>query len=131
AQVADITEFNEQEQPGDRLERRLLVIDEFQDLIGERDSANTFFAGIKRLGAKARAAGIHMVLATQRPDKDTVPPIIKANLSGKIALQVSTKTNSRIVIDTGGAEALHGKGDLLASLGRGVIRAQAALLSEH
>jgi S-DNA-T family DNA segregation ATPase FtsK/SpoIIIE len=131
AQVADITEFNEQEQPGDRLERRLLVIDEFQDLIGERDPAKTFFAGIKRLGAKARAAGIHMVLATQRPDKDTVPPIIKANLSGKIALQVSTKTNSRIVIDTGGAEALHGKGDLLASLGRGVIRAQAALLSEH
>jgi S-DNA-T family DNA segregation ATPase FtsK/SpoIIIE len=131
AQVADITEFNEQEKPGDRLERRLLVIDEFQDLIGERDSAKTFFAGIKRLGAKARAAGIHMVLATQRPDKDTVPPIIRANLSGKIALQVSTKTNSRIVLDAGGAEALHGKGDLLASLGRGLTRAQAALLSEH
>jgi S-DNA-T family DNA segregation ATPase FtsK/SpoIIIE len=131
AQVADITEFNEQEQPGDRLERRLLVIDEFQDLIGERDSAKTFFAGIKRLGAKARAAGIHMVLATQRPDRETVPPLIKANLSGKIALQVSTKTNSRIVLDAGGAELLHGKGDLLASLGRGVIRAQAPLLSEH
>jgi S-DNA-T family DNA segregation ATPase FtsK/SpoIIIE len=131
AQVADITEFNEQEKLEDRLERRLLVIDEFQDLIGERDSAKTFFAGIKRLGAKARAAGIHMVLATQRPDKDTVPPIIKANLSGKIALQVSTKANSRIVLDAGGAEALHGKGDLLASLGRGVTRAQAALLSEH
>jgi len=131
AQVVDISEFNEQERAGDQLERRLLVIDEFQDLIGERDSARTFFAGIKRLGAKARAAGIHMVLATQRPDRDTVPPIIKANLSGKIALQVSTKTNSRIVLDAGGAELLHGKGDLLANLGRGIARAQAALLSDH
>lgn len=127
-QVMDIGEFNEQAAPGDRLERRILVIDEFQDLITEKVSAKEFFAGIKRLGAKARAAGIHLVLATQRPDRETVPPIIKANLAGKIALQVSSQTNSRIVLDQGGAERLLGKGDLLANLGRGIVRAQAPLL---
>jgi S-DNA-T family DNA segregation ATPase FtsK/SpoIIIE len=128
AQVMDVGEYNEQASSGDRLERRVLVIDEFQDLITEKSSAKEFFAGIKRLGAKARAAGIHLILATQRPDRETVPPIVKANLGGKIALQVSSQTNSRIVLDQGGAERLLGKGDLLANLGRGIVRAQAPLL---
>ena len=64
------------------------------------------------LGAKARAAGIHIILATQRPDRETVHPTIKANLSGRLALQVGSQTNSRIILDQGGAEALLGKGDL-------------------
>lgn len=131
AQVADIRELNEQAAPGERLERRVLVIDEFQDLIAEKSSAQAFFSGIKRLGAKARAAGIHLILATQRPDRDTVPPIVKANLGGKVALQVGSNSNSRIVLDSGGAEKLLGKGDLLASLGKGLVRAQAPLLSER
>lgn len=131
AQVVDIREFNEQAAPEQKLERRVLVIEEFQDLITEKASSQAFFSGIKRLGAKARAAGIHLILATQRPDKDVVPPVIKANLGGKIALQVGSKTNSRIILDEGGAEKLLGKGDLLASLGRGLVRAQSALLSER
>jgi S-DNA-T family DNA segregation ATPase FtsK/SpoIIIE len=130
ARVSDIGEFNEQAGPDERLERRVLVIDEFQDLITDKASTHAFFAGIRRLGAKARAAGIHLVLATQRPDRDTIPPIVKANLGGKIALQVASKTNSRIVLDDGGAERLLGKGDLLANLGRGLVRAQAPLSSE-
>jgi S-DNA-T family DNA segregation ATPase FtsK/SpoIIIE len=129
AQVSGIEEYNEQVGPERCLERRMLVVDEFQDLIAERDAAQTFFAGIKRLGAKARAAGIHMILATQRPDRSTVPPIVKANLGGKVALQVSSLTNSRIVLDQGGAERLLGKGDLLADLGHGVVRAQAAMIA--
>jgi DNA segregation ATPase FtsK/SpoIIIE, S-DNA-T family len=128
ARVTDIGEFNEQASPEQRLERRLLVIDEFQDLITDKATTQAFFAGIRRLGAKARAAGIHLVLATQRPDREVVPPIVKANLGGKIALQVASKTNSRIVLDEGGAERLLGKGDLLANLGRGLVRAQAPLL---
>lgn len=130
ARVTDIGEFNEQASAEARLERRILVIDEFQDLIGDKATTAAFFGAIRRLGAKARAAGIHLVLATQRPDKDVVPPIIKANLGGKIALQVASKTNSRIVLDEGGAERLLGKGDLLANLGRGLVRAQAPLLGE-
>jgi S-DNA-T family DNA segregation ATPase FtsK/SpoIIIE len=129
ARVIDIGEFNEQAQAAERLERRVLVIDEFQDLITDKGSREPFFAGIRRLGAKARAAGIHLVLATQRPDRDVVPPIVKANLGGKIALQVASKINSRIVLDEAGAERLLGKGDLLANLGRGLVRAQGPLLS--
>jgi len=124
----DLSEYNEQASASDRIERRVLVIDEFQDLITDKKSAKAFFGGIKRLGAKARAAGVHMILATQRPDRDTVPPIIKANLGGRIALRVGSQTNSRIILDQGGAETLLGKGDLYASLGRGVVRAQAPLL---
>jgi len=128
AQVMDVAEYNEQVGVHDQLERRVLVVDEFQDLIAEKASAQSFFAGIKRLGAKARAAGIHMILATQRPDRETVPPIVKANLGGRIALQVGSGTNSRIILDQGGAETLLGKGDLYASLGKGIVRAQAPLL---
>jgi DNA segregation ATPase FtsK/SpoIIIE-like protein len=131
ARVTDIGEFNEQASAADRLERRVLVIDEFQDLIADKATTAAFFAAVRRLGAKARAAGIHLVLATQRPDKDVVPPIVKANLGGKIALQVASKINSRIILDEGGAERLLGKGDLIASLGRGLVRAQAPLLGER
>jgi S-DNA-T family DNA segregation ATPase FtsK/SpoIIIE len=128
AQVMDIEEFNEQASPSERLNRRVLVVDEFQDLFTDKNATQTFFAGVKRLGSKARAAGVHLVLATQRPDRDTVPPIIKANLGGKIALQVASQPNSKIILDKVGAERLLGKGDLMASLGRGIVRAQAPLL---
>jgi S-DNA-T family DNA segregation ATPase FtsK/SpoIIIE len=128
AQVSGIDEYNEQAEAPRRLERRILVVDEFQDLVAERDVAQAFFAGVRRLGAKARAAGVHMLLATQRPDRLTVPPIIKANLGGKVALQVASQINSRIILDQGGAERLLGKGDLLADLGHGVVRAQAAMI---
>lgn len=129
AQVADLLEYNEQVSGSERLERRVLIIDEFQDLIVDRQSRDAFFSGIRRLGAKARAAGIHLALATQRPDRETVPPIIKSNLGGKVALQVRDQVNSRIVLGRGGAERLLGKGDLFADLGHGVVRAQGALMA--
>jgi S-DNA-T family DNA segregation ATPase FtsK/SpoIIIE len=129
AQVSDIREFNEGRKAEDCLERKIVVIDEFQDLTAEKASATPFFAGVKRLGAKARAAGVHLILATQRPDKDVVPPLLKTNLAGKIALRVATATNSRIILDEGGAERLLGKGDLLANLGHGLVRAQAPLVA--
>jgi len=108
--------------------RILLVIDEFQDLITDKSSTLAFFDSVRRLGAKARAAGIHLVLATQRPDRNVVPPVIRANLGGKVALQVASAINSRIILDESGAERLLGKGDLFANLGRGLVRAQAPLL---
>lgn len=129
AQVGDLAEYNELADPADRLERKVVVIDEFQDLTAEKSTAKPFFDGVKRLGAKARAAGVHLILATQRPDKDTVPGLLRANLGGKIALRVASAVNSRIVLDEAGAEKLLGKGDLLADLGHGSVRAQAALLS--
>jgi S-DNA-T family DNA segregation ATPase FtsK/SpoIIIE len=128
AKVRDIDEHNEQVPPAEQLERKILLIDEFQELTAERTAAQRFFALIKRLGAKARAAGIHLVLATQRPDRSTVPAIVKANLGGKLALKVASGVNSRIILDATGAEKLYGKGDLLADLGHGPIRAQAPLI---
>jgi S-DNA-T family DNA segregation ATPase FtsK/SpoIIIE len=128
AHVSDIREYNQSVPDTDRLERKVVVIDEFQDLTAEKASAKPFFDGIKRLGAKARAAGVHLILATQRPDREVVPPLLRTNLGGKVALRVANAVNSRIILDQAGAEKLHGKGDLLANLGHGTIRAQAPMV---
>ncbi len=127
ASVRSIDEYNLQVGREEALERKILVIDEFGDLAIDKGIAKHFITIVQRLGSKARAAGIHLVLATQRPDRQTVPPAIKANLGGKVALKVASGTNSRIILDAGGAENLHGKGDLIADLGQGLVRAQAAL----
>jgi S-DNA-T family DNA segregation ATPase FtsK/SpoIIIE len=127
--VEDIEGYNELAagEPG-ALARHVLVLDEFQDLVVDPATKKPFLDGIARLGAKARAAGIHLVLATQRPDQHVVPGVIKANLGGKIALRVATAVNSRIILDQPGAELLLGNGDFLADLGRGLVRGQGALV---
>ena len=103
----------------------VLVFDEFADLIltgrGERKSFEDMVA---RLAGKGRAAGVHLVLATQRPDRTVVTGLIKSNLPMKVCLRVANATNSQIVLGEGGAESLLGKGDLLCDLGRGIARAQ-------
>ncbi|HZF50295.1 MAG TPA: FtsK/SpoIIIE domain-containing protein [Polyangiaceae bacterium] len=125
AKVQSIDEYNEL--GAEQLARRVVVVDEFQDLIAGRSTRQAFLDAVKRLGQMARAAGIHLILATQRPDRNTVPGEIKANLGGKIALKVQAAVNSRIILDQGGAERLLGRGDLLADLGHGLVRAQAPL----
>ena len=127
ANVQDLGEYGE-EHPEAPLARHVVIIDEFADLTVTKETKQPFLAAVQRLGAKARAAGIHLVLATQRPDAKAVPGVIKANLPGRVALRVPSGTNSRIILDQKGAEALLGKGDLLAELGTGVVRAQAPLV---
>jgi S-DNA-T family DNA segregation ATPase FtsK/SpoIIIE len=101
------------------------LVDEFADLTIQRPTRDSFLDAIQRLGSKARAAGIHLVLSTQRPTKDAIPTSIKANLPGKVALRVTSPVESRVILAAGGAEDLLGKGDLLADLGHGLVRAQA------
>jgi S-DNA-T family DNA segregation ATPase FtsK/SpoIIIE len=125
ANVEHVEEYNEDAPAYERLPHHVVVVDEFADLMVDRTTRQPFEAAVKRLGGKARAAGIHLVLATQRPDAKVVPGIIKANLTGKIALRVQSSTDSRIVLGQRGAESLRGSGDLLADLGCGVVRAQA------
>jgi S-DNA-T family DNA segregation ATPase FtsK/SpoIIIE len=125
AKAQDIDDYNEGASAHSPLARRVVVVDEFQDLCAGKATRQPFFDAVKRLGAMARAAGIHLILATQRPDRTTVPGEIKANLGGKIALKVQAAVNSRIILDQAGAEKLLGRGDLLADLGHGVVRAQA------
>ncbi|MFD2183917.1 DNA translocase FtsK [Rhodoplanes azumiensis] len=103
----------------------VLVFDEFADLIlAGRDEKKEFEALVARIAGMGRASGIHLVLATQRPDKTIVTGLVKANLPLKVCLKVANAVNAQIVLDETGAESLYGKGDLLCDFGKGLVRAQ-------
>ncbi|MFZ4765884.1 MAG: DNA translocase FtsK, partial [Roseimicrobium sp.] len=109
----------------------VLVFDEFADLIvSGRAEKREFEALVARIAAKGRAAGIHLILATQRPDRSIVTGLISANLPLKVCLRVNKDVNSRIILGETGAERLLGRGDLQCDLGKGVTRCQSPLI-EH
>jgi RecB family exonuclease len=109
----------------------ILVFDEFADLIlTGRNEKKEFEETVARIAGKGRAAGIHLVLATQRPDRNVVTGLIKSNLPMKVCLRVTNATNSLIVLGEAGAESLLGKGDLLCDMGRGIVRAQSYFIPQ-
>ncbi|TCD28638.1 DNA phosphorothioation-dependent restriction protein DptH [Pedobacter psychrodurus] len=125
----DIIEYNHMVEQDRRIPRWLIVLDEYSDLLDE-DPANkvTIETLLRRLAQKARAAGIHVILATQKPLATIVSSAIKSNLPGVIALRVRTGMDSRVILDDQGAETLSGKGDALFKNGSGVmIRVQCAI----
>lgn len=110
----------------------VLIFDEFADLIlSGREEKREFENLISRIAGKGRAAGIHLVLATQRPDRTVVTELIKANLPMKVCLRVASATNSQIILDAPGGESLLGKGDLICDLGKGQTRAQSYFISQE
>lgn len=104
----------------------VLVIDEFADLI--MVAGKEIEMPIARLAQLARAVGIHLIIATQRPSVNVITGIIKANFPARIAFKVSAKVDSRTILDTGGAEQLIGKGDMLYTHGNEPIRLQCAFV---
>jgi adenosyl cobinamide kinase/adenosyl cobinamide phosphate guanylyltransferase len=109
----------------------VLVFDEFADLIlTGRNEKKEFEDMVARLAGKGRAAGVHLVLATQRPDRTVVTGLIKSNLPMKVCLRVANATNSQIVLGESGAESLLGKGDLICDIGRGLTRAQSYYIAQ-
>ncbi|MFO1484942.1 MAG: DNA translocase FtsK [Verrucomicrobiaceae bacterium] len=110
---------------------RVIIFDEYADLIlSGKAEKKEFESLVARIAAKGRAAGIHLILATQRPDRTIVTGLISANLPMKVCLRVTKDTNSRIILGEGGGEALLGRGDMLCDLGRGIIRCQSPIISQ-
>ncbi|MEG1311578.1 MAG: DNA translocase FtsK [Romboutsia sp.] len=127
-QVKDITSYNDKSE--DKLPKIVIIIDELADLM--MASANDVEDYICRLAQMARAAGMHLIVATQRPSVDVITGVIKANIPSRIAFAVSSQTDSRTILDMGGAEKLLGKGDMLFyPLGAAKpVRLQGAFISE-
>ncbi|MFZ1359731.1 MAG: DNA translocase FtsK, partial [Saprospiraceae bacterium] len=107
----------------------VLVIDEFADLI--MTAGKEIEAPIARIAQLARAIGIHLVIATQRPSVKIITGIIKANFPARIAFKVSSKIDSGIILDAGGADQLIGRGDMLLSADGKIVRIQSAFVDTH
>lgn len=134
--VRNIIGLNEKIDRGDlkgveRLPYIVLIMDEFADIMAIVGKEMDIEIG--RIAAKARAAGIHMILATQRPSSDVINGTLKSNLPGRIAFAVSSGINSRVILDENGAENLLGKGDmlLLDPQSSGLTRIQGAFISDE
>ncbi len=104
----------------------VLVVDEFADLI--MTAGKEVETPIARLAQLARAIGIHLIIATQRPSVNIITGTIKANFPARIAFRVTSKIDSRTILDSGGAEQLIGRGDMLLSTGNDLIRIQCAFV---
>lgn len=127
AMVGDLAEHFDK--TGEILPRIVCVCDEYADLIADRFAKKDVEHAITRLGAKARAAGIHLIIATQHPDRNTVGGALKMNLGGRVCLRTTSHIQSNMIMNQSGAERLLGKGDLFfLSIGE-PMRFQAPYLS--
>ena len=127
--VVNLDQYNEQLEKSQRLPKIVIIIDELADLMlaAKKEMEDR----IQNLTQKARAAGIHLIVATQRPSTDVITGVIKSNLSTRVAFYVATDVDSRVILDQSGAQKLLGKGDFLYTMpGVNVpVRVQSAFIS--
>ncbi|MFJ3496171.1 FtsK/SpoIIIE domain-containing protein [Streptomyces sp. NPDC086091] len=121
-----LVEYNAKVDKADRKPWIVIVLDEYADLTSDPEEKKQIEALLKRLTQKARAAGIHVIAATQRPSADVISTTIRSNFPAQLALRVKTATDSRIILDETGAEALAGQGDAFLHTAKGTIRLQVA-----
>ena len=129
ARVANITEYNKKSDV--KLEPIVVVIDEFADLADQLDTKkqqNAFYKPVQSIAQAGRSRGIHLVVCTQRPEAKLVPPAIKSQLNGRVALRVNDGISSRMIIDAPGARYLQKHGDLIYKNGDTIERAQGYLI---
>ncbi|MFZ6673657.1 FtsK/SpoIIIE domain-containing protein [Undibacterium sp. Xuan67W] len=132
ARARDLATFNAKAVPDTRLPMVFLVHDEFADWMLDDAYKGAVGAAVQRLGVKARAAGIHLIFAAQRPDKDVMPMQLRENLGNRLILKVASEATSKIALDRPGAELLLGRGHMAAKLNgeQGLVFAQAPFLSD-
>lgn len=133
ARARDLPTYNSKVTEQERLPMVFLVHDEFADWMLDDAYKAAVGAAVQRLGVKARAAGIHLIFAAQRPDKDVMPMQLRENLGNRLILKVSSEATSKIALDRPGAELLLGRGHLAAKLNgeQGLVFAQAPFLSDQ
>lgn len=132
ARARDLATFNSKSLVHERLPMLFLVHDEFADWMLDDGYKGAVSAAVQRLGVKARAAGIHLIFAAQRPDKDVMPMQLRENLGNRLILKVASEATSKIALDRSGAEILLGKGHMAAKLNgeQGLVFTQAPFLSD-
>ena len=132
ARARDLQEYNKKVSPSDAQPWHVVVLDEYNDLVNEKEDKETIKKHLVRLAQKGRAAGIHVIVATQRPDATVIDGVIRTNLPAALALATSRAIDSRVILDENGAEALCAPGEALFSLGGGKLeRIQVAQVKDE
>ncbi|WP_407280348.1 FtsK/SpoIIIE domain-containing protein [Aromatoleum evansii] len=125
--IRDIAEFNEIVGPAEQFKWIVVVLDEFADLTADKDDKKAIEALLQRIAQKARACGIHAIVATQKPSAEVISTTTRSNLGAQLALRVRSSTDSRVIMDATGAESLAGNGDAFLRLsGEEPVRLQCA-----
>lgn len=129
AGVNEIKKYNQK--TDNKLPRIVLIFDEFADWMLDDDFKREASSAVQSLSGKARAAGIHLIVSTQRPDNTVVVPILRANLGAKFALRVDSEKNSNIILDEPGAEKLLGYGHMIVKFAGAKQYVQSAYMSDE
>lgn len=124
--VRSLPDYNAKVSKEERISWWVLVLDEYADLTSDKEMKKDIEAELKRLAQKARAAGIHLIIATQKPSGDVISTNLRSNLPAQLALRVKNGIESRVILDEQGAEVLNGKGDAYLKSEGKLVRIQCA-----